>query len=141
MSEWIIFGIVGVLSGICASLGIGGGFVLLLYFTAFAAMPQREAQLLNLVFFLPIAVVSLVLHIRHRLIVFRAVWPCILGGISGVLLGVWLASSIGDGWLSKLFGGFILLIGLREFFGRSVPSSGYAKLGPKADGASHIKKE
>ena len=80
MSEWIIFGIVGALSGVCASLGIGGGFVLLLYFTAFAAMPQREAQLLNLVFFLPIAVVSLVLHIRHRLIVFHAVWPCILGG-------------------------------------------------------------
>lgn len=133
MMNWIILAVVGLLSGICASLGIGGGFVLLLYLTAIASMPQMEAQLLNLIFFLPIAIVSLVFHIRHKLIDFKAVWPSVAGGFAGVFAGVWIASSLTNEWLSKLFALFILFVGIRELLSKP-PKEGihYADVGPKA---------
>ncbi len=119
MSNWILLSLVGIASGMCASLGIGGGFVLLLYFSAIAALPQREAGLLNLLFFLPTAILALIGHIRHHLVKLRAVLPCILGGILGVFPGVWLADRLGDTWLSKLFALLVLVTGLRECFGRA----------------------
>lgn len=118
MMIWITLGIVGFLSGICASLGIGGGFVLLLYLSAVAGMPQKEAQLLNLIFFLPIAVLSLVFHIKNKLIDGKAIVPSVLGGLAGVFLGVLLASWLSNEWLAKLFAVFIFLIGLKELFAR-----------------------
>lgn len=53
---------VGFLSGICAAMGIGGGFVLMLYLTLFTAAAQKDAQLFNLLFFLPAAALSLFRH-------------------------------------------------------------------------------
>lgn len=133
MMEWILLAVIGLLSGVCASLGIGGGFVLLLYLTAVAAMPQLSAQLVNLIFFLPIAVISLIFHIRHKLIVFSAVWPSVAGGLLGVFSGVWIASSLTNEWLSRLFAVFILLVGIRELFSSpSKEGTDYAAKGPKA---------
>lgn len=55
MMDWIIIGIVAFLTGITASMGLGGGFILVIYLTIFAQMPQLAAQGVNLIFFLPIA--------------------------------------------------------------------------------------
>lgn len=134
MMNWIVLGIVGLLSGICASLGIGGGFVLLLYLTAVASVPQLEAQLLNLVFFLPIAVISLGFHIKHKLIDGKAVWPSVMGGLIGVFLGVWIASALTNEWLAKLFAIFILIIGIRELLTKTKPEGeNYAEQAPRAE--------
>lgn len=133
MMHWIWLGIVGLLSGICASLGIGGGFVLLLYLTAIASMPQKEAQLLNLLFFLPIAVLSLILHTKHHLVEWKAVWPSVVGGCLGVFGGVWLANILSDDWLSKLFAIFIFLLGLRELFSKKRKQASHSP--PSADGS------
>lgn len=111
----------GLLSGVCVSLGIGGGFVLLLYLTAAAALPQKEAQLLNLLFFLPTALISLWLHVRNRLVDFRTALPAAVGGAIGVLLGTWASAAVSEEWLSRLFAGFILWIGCRELFSRPGP--------------------
>ena len=46
-------------AALVTSLGMGGGAVLLLYLTAVKGMDQLEAQGLNLLFFIPVAVVSL----------------------------------------------------------------------------------
>lgn len=133
MINYMIIAVVGLFSGICASLGIGGGFILLLYFSAFASMPQKEAQLLNLIFFLPIAIFSLFFHIRHHLINYKAVWPALIGGAVGVFAGVLIASALTNEWLAKLFAVFILLIGIKELFTRTEKGKGnYALQGPKA---------
>lgn len=133
MMNWMILAVVGLLSGICASLGIGGGFVLLLYLTAIAGMPQMEAQLLNLLFFLPIAVLSLIFHIRHGLIDFQAVRPSVIGGLAGVFVGVFIASSLTNEWLSKLFAVFILFVGVKELLAKTKKEGvNYAETGPRA---------
>jgi len=130
--DTLILALVGLLSGICASLGIGGGFVLLLYLTAVSGMEQREAQLLNLLFFLPVAVLSLLFHKKNGLIAWNTVRPAVAGGLFGVFVGVWAASALTSGWLSKCFALFILCVGLRECFSKNKKPSHYADTGPRA---------
>ena len=76
--------IVGFLSGVTASLGLGGGFVLLLYLTAIANMDQLQAQGINLVFFLPIAALSLIIHAKNGLIEKEPLLPAIGFGLVDV---------------------------------------------------------
>ncbi len=116
MPEWIIIGLVSFFTGVAASLGLGGGFVLLIYLTAFAGVPQLEAQGINLIFFLPIAALSLIFHTKNKLIDKKPLLPSILTGAAAVVLGVLLAGVLGSKWLSKLFAIFILYVGIKELF-------------------------
>lgn len=108
--------IVGILSGICASLGIGGGFVLLIYLTAVLSTNQLEAQFINLVFFIPIAILSLFFHIRHKLVVKEVAFKVIISGVIGAVIGVFIATILDAKLLSKLFAMFILVIGIQQLF-------------------------
>lgn len=111
--------VVGLLTGIIASMGLGGGFVLLIWLTMFQDMPQRAAQGINLLFFLPIALVSVVMHARAGLIDKRLVWSLIPGGILGAVLG--LSAPGGGRTASEVVRAFPLAFGLREIF-RKAPS-------------------
>ena len=42
--QYLLIGIVSLLSGLTASLGLGGGFILVIYLTAFVNMSQIQAQ-------------------------------------------------------------------------------------------------
>lgn len=113
--------VVGLLTGIIASMGLGGGFVLLIWLTMFQDMPQRAAQGINLLFFLPIALVSVVMHARAGLIDKKLVWSLIPGGILGAVLGTIGSQAVGNELLRKLYALFLLAFGLREIF-RKAPS-------------------
>lgn len=116
--DWIMIAVVSLLSGITASMGLGGGFVLLIYLTAFAGMPQMEAQWVNLIFFLPIGALSLWFHKKNDLIVKEAILPSVVTGIAGVAAGVAAAKFLGNERLTKIFAVFLLFIGLKELFFR-----------------------
>lgn len=114
--EFVLLIFAGFLSGICASMGLGGGFVLLVYLSFFTSMGQLPAQMTNLLFFLPIAGLSIILHKKNGLIEKKVVWRAIWTGIIGVLAGSFLSVFVQEELLTKLFGGFILLVGLKELF-------------------------
>lgn len=111
--------IVGALSGIIASMGLGGGFVLLVWLTLFQDVPQRTAQGINLLFFLPIALISIILHSRAKLIDKKLVLRLIPGGIIGAVLGTIGSQALGNELLRKLYAIFLLAFGLRELFRKS----------------------
>ncbi|MFR4023411.1 MAG: hypothetical protein ACLTZI_10730 [[Eubacterium] siraeum] len=46
--------LVGILTGATASMGLGGGFILLVYLSVFTEIPQDIAQGINLLFFSPL---------------------------------------------------------------------------------------
>jgi uncharacterized membrane protein YfcA len=117
MNDWFIILPVALLTGITASMGLGGGFILVIYLTIFAGIPQLQAQGINLIFFIPIAVLSLFFHIKNKLIEKQVLLPGILGEITGVFLGVGAAVLLGSWWLQKAFAVFVLLIGIREIIG------------------------
>lgn len=110
--------VVGFLTGVLASMGLGGGFILVVWLTVFEDVAQRAAQGINLLFFLPIAFISLIFHLKNRLVNKALVKKTALGGLLGAVIGTYGAQLIDNGMLRKLFALFLLAFGLRELFSR-----------------------
>ncbi len=115
--------VVGFLTGVLASMGLGGGFILVVWLTMFEGVGQRAAQGINLLFFLPIALIAYVMHKKSGLIKQSVVKSLTLGGIIGAVLGTMGAFLIGNGLLRKLWALFLLAFGLRELFGQAEEQS------------------
>lgn len=108
--------IVGIISGFLGSIGIGGGSVLIIYLTLFAGENQLKAQGINLIFFIPCALVGLIFHIKNKLIDFKKVLPLVLLGIVGVIVGFIINEHIDENIIRKIFGAFIILIASYQLF-------------------------
>ena len=106
-------------SSVCASLGLGGGTVLMLYFALFTDMAQTQAQGINLLVFLPVSLLSLWFHHRNGFIRWKRVWKCILAGVPGAVVGCVISGWLDVGLLRKAFGVFLLAMGIRELFAKS----------------------
>lgn len=116
MTDWLIALLAGAATGVLSGFGVGGGSLLLIYMTSFAGLPQNLAQGVNLLYFLPTAATALPSHIRNGYIARPALLPAILAGLAGTALAAWGATALDVDILRKCFGGFLLVIGLRELF-------------------------
>jgi uncharacterized membrane protein YfcA len=101
------------LTGVVASMGLGGGVVLILYFAIWSDFNQLESQGINLMFFIPIAILALTVHTKNRLVEWKKIIPAIFTGVLGAVLGAILAKWIGSDILVKIFAVFVIFIGLR----------------------------
>lgn len=108
--------IIGLLSGIAASMGFGGGFILIIYLTAFTNTNQLTAQGVNLLFFLPVALISLLIHQKNRLIRWKTLLRLIPGGILGILTGAFVSAHIDVNFLQKMFATLLIFVGFKEIF-------------------------
>jgi uncharacterized membrane protein YfcA len=118
-------------------MGMGGGAVLIPALVLAVNPPQHIAQSVNLLFFIPTAVVALVIHIKNKNINFKMAVPIILFGLAGALAGSWLAARLAEGDLRKLFGWFLIAMSGYEMFrkGKKEGKSDkrpYAKSGSKS---------
>ena len=116
MSGFWISALAGLVCGVLSGLGIGGGTLLMVWMTALAGLEQRTAQGINLLYFLPTAACALLFHIKNRLIRRDIVLPAALTGAAAAALTAWLGTKLDTSLLRRLFGGFLLLVGLRELF-------------------------
>lgn len=111
-------GLAGLVCGVLSGLGIGGGTLLMVWMTAVMGIAQKSAQGINLLYFLPTAACALVFHIKNRLIRPRVVLPAILAGCVSAAGAAAVASAMDTGLLRRLFGGFLIVVGLTELLGR-----------------------
>lgn len=109
----------GLLSGIIGGMGLGGGAVLIIYLTVFRDVEQLKAQGINLLFFIPIAIVAVIIYAFKKQIKWRITLPVAAGGIIGAVGGFFLTDIIGGGLTAKLFGGFLIILGIKEIFSKS----------------------
>lgn len=116
--KYLIAAAAGLVCGIFSGLGIGGGTLLMVWMTAIMRIEQKTAQGINLLYFIPTAICALVFHIKNKLICWRVILPAVLAGCITAALSAWIAGMIDTGLLRKLFGGFLLLVGLSELFRR-----------------------
>ena len=107
--------VTGVLSGFC----VGGGTLLLVYMTAFAGLEQQTAQGINLLYFLPAALLALPSHLKNGYLEKPALLPAIAAGLVCSGLGAWAATGMDSTLLRKCFGGFLVLVGLWQLLGRN----------------------
>ena len=112
----VISVIVGTVLGFLAGLGIGGGSLLILWLTFVLEMDHSTARGINLLFFLPAALVACIFRWRQGNVDFRQIFPAMLAGCAAAAVCAWLAGYTDIGLLKKLFGGLLLLTGLRELF-------------------------
>ena len=108
--------IIGFATGILASMGLGGGFILVVWLTLFENVGQKAAQGINVLFFLPIAFIALLLHLKNHLVNKQLVKKMLLGGIIGAVIGTFGSNVIANDLLRKLFALFLIAFGLRELF-------------------------
>ena len=86
----ILFGIFG---GILGGMGMGGGTLLIPLLTIFGGLNQIESQAINLIAFIPMAIIVLIIHTKNKLVNFKVSLPLIITGVIFSIIGSILANS------------------------------------------------
>ena len=115
MSIFILF-LIGLAAGIISGMGMGGGAILIPALVLAVSPEQHIAQSVNLLFFIPTAMIALIIHIKNKKIDFKMALPIIAFGLCGAFLGSWLAIRLAGSDLRKLFGIFLLAMSGYEMF-------------------------
>lgn len=105
---------IGVLLGFLSGLGTGGGSLLILWLTMVLNMPQETARAINLLFFIPSALIATWFHKKQGTLHLRRVLPAVAAGCLAAGLFSMLSFRLELDYLKKLFGILLLYMGLRE---------------------------
>ncbi|MBQ4545352.1 MAG: sulfite exporter TauE/SafE family protein [Oscillospiraceae bacterium] len=116
--EFVLNMLAGAVTGIITGFGVGGGTLLILYLTMFRGTSQLAAQGINLLYFIPTAGCALVSHIKNKRIVWRAVIFSASAGLVTTVIAAFIAARLDMTLLRRIFGGFLLLIGISELFNK-----------------------
>lgn len=125
MKELLIPFLTGLGAGVLSAWGVGGGTILLLCMTLLLGVDQRQAQAVNLLFFLPAAGVGLLFH-RQKGEIAGPLWRrAALPGTAAALVAAAAAQVIDVSLLRRPFGIYLLLAGLsmlRRLLQKSPPN-------------------
>lgn len=109
---------IGLAAGIISGMGIGGGAILIPALVIFVKPEQHIAQSINLLFFIPTAVIALTIHIKNKKVDFKMALPIIISGLAGAFIGSKLAIMLTGIALKRYFGIFLLAMGVYELLRR-----------------------
>lgn len=110
--------IVGTVLGFLAGLGIGGGSLLVLWLSFVVGMDPITVRGINLLFFIPSALIAICLRWKQGSICWKKIIPAMIAGCVSALLFSWLGSMFDIALLKKLFGIILILTGIKELFYR-----------------------
>lgn len=108
--------IAGFFAGMISSMGFGGGGILIIFLVVFSNTPQLKAQGINLIFFIPCALLSVLIYGLKKQISFKEILPVIIGGIAGVIPASFILNAINSDYLSKIFAVFLIVMGILTIF-------------------------
>ena len=108
----------GVILGYLAGLGIGGGSLLIMYLTLLLHMDGGTARAINLMFFITAAGSVSVFRWKRGTLDIRTILPAVITGCVAAALFSFLSHVIDQTVSKKLFGGLLLITGVRELFYR-----------------------
>ena len=110
--------LVGAVLGFLSGLGIGGGSLLILWLTLVQNESPGEARAINLLFFLPCAFIAGVFRWRQGSLPVKKIMPAVLTGGAAALCFSLIGTNMDVTILKKLFGGLLIVTGLREILYR-----------------------
>lgn len=116
LNGWVFPVLVGAATGILSGFGVGGGTLLLVYLTAVLGMEQQTAQGINLLYFLPAAALALPSHWKNGYVEKKLLLPAIGAGLLCAGGTAWLAAGMDTALLRRCFGGFLVLVGVGQFW-------------------------
>ena len=106
--------IVGSLLGFLASLGVGGGSLLMLWLTIVLGLDPQTARGINLLFFLPCALTAVWIRKKQIDLPFQKIIPAIVSGCAGAVLFSWLGCIFQFAFFRKMLGILFLITGIKE---------------------------
>lgn len=113
MTDLLLPALAGFGAGILSAWGVGGGTLLLLVMTLFLGVEQTQAQGINLLYFLPTALTSLLGHARAGYLDRTLLRTAIPIAVPAALAAAWLATRVDTAVLRRPFGLFLLWAGAR----------------------------
>ncbi len=109
---------VAILLGFLAGLGVGGGSLLMLWLTVVIGMEYAAARTINLLFFLPSALICTCFRRKQGSVNLKRILPAILWGCAAAAVFAMVGKYIQTDLIKKCFGGLLVFTGLRELFYR-----------------------
>ena len=109
---------VGTLLGFLSGLGIGGGSLLIIWLTVVLGTNPLAARSMNLLFFIPSALIVCFLRVNQKQLHIKPLLPAILAGCTAAGIFSWISTTVDVEILKKLFGTVLIAAGLRELFYR-----------------------
>ncbi len=109
---------VGTVLGVLAGLGTGGGSLLVLWLTMALNMDPATARSINLLFYIPSALVASIFRIKRNDFSIRKVVPAIIAGCICAGIFSYISVGLNVNMLKKLFGILLLFIGVKELLYR-----------------------
>jgi len=111
MVDWLLPLLFAFGTGVLSSWGVGGGTLLLVCMNLFLGVGHREAQAINLLFFLPTAGISLFFHRKNGFLDKDAWRQTAIPGTLASLAGALAAAAVDVSLLRKPFGMFLIYSG------------------------------
>ena len=106
--------VIGTLLGILSGLGTGGGSLLILWLTLVVGTTQAEARAINLLFFIPAALIACLFRLRQGRLDLKKALPAIIAGSISAAIFAYFSIHWDTEILQKLFGLLLLFTGTRE---------------------------
>lgn len=110
---WLI--LVGLLGGVFGGMGMGGGTLLIPALTIFLKVSQHSAQAINLVSFLPMAIICLIIHAKNGYLKISKIWHITLIAVATSVLGAFLSSLISGRILKIILGAVLIFLAIMQF--------------------------
>lgn len=109
---------VGTALGFLSGLGIGGGSLLIIWLVTVLDKDPLTARCINLMFFIPSAVIACILRHKNGQLNWKTALPGIISGCIFAWIGWWLSTKLEVSLLKKLFGAILLAAGTKELLYR-----------------------
>lgn len=116
----VLLVLAGIAAGALGGMGMGGGTILIPVLTIFFGVEQKQAQAINLAAFIPMAVASLIVHVKNKRVETEGVLWIIIPATVLSLVGSLVAQAINGEILKRIFGGFLLLLSAAQFFSEEI---------------------
>ncbi len=116
----VLLVLAGLAAGALGGMGMGGGTILIPVLTIFFGVEQKQAQAINLAAFIPMAVASLIVHVKNKRVETKGVLWIIVPAAVLSLVGSLVVQAMNGGILKRIFGGFLLLLSVAQFFSEEI---------------------
>ena len=120
MLKIILLAVSGIAAGVLGGMGMGCGTILIPLLSIFFNVGQKEAQAINLVAFIPMAIVSLAIHIKNKRVKKEGLLWIIVPAVLTSVGGGFAAQAVNGEVLKRIFGGFLLLLSVVQFFSEEI---------------------
>ena len=116
--EIVLAVVLGLLGGVLAGLfGVGGGILFVPTLSLVLGLDQLHAQATSLLAIVPVVVVGTWRQHRYGNVRFRTGATLGLAGAAGVIAGGFLATSLSDTTLERMFGALMLMVAAQLVWG------------------------